>query len=60
MFIEIRNCCLLLFSYVIIQTNFSYSDLLNFTKKCIGGQIKVFSFLFCTAGDVKSTKDGDC
>ena len=30
--------------------------LLNFTKKCTGGQIKAFSFLFCTACDAKSTK----
>ena len=24
--------------------------------KCIGGQIKAFSFLFCTVGNAKSTK----
>ena len=27
--------------------------------KCIGGQIKAFSFLFCTACDAKSTKGGE-
>ena len=49
---------LLLFSDIIIQTNnlFIFRDLLNFTAKCIEGQIKAFSFLFCTASDVKSTK----
>ena len=26
--------------------------------KCIEGQIKAFSFLFCTASDKKSTKGG--
>ena len=26
---------------------------------CIGGQIKAFSFLFCTAKDAKSTKAGE-
>ena len=46
MFIEIRNYCLLLFSDVIIQTNklFILRDFLNFTTKCIGGQIKAFVF----------------
>ena len=36
-----------------------FRDLLNFITKCIGGQIKPFSFLFCTAVDVKSTKGGE-
>ena len=27
--------------------------------KCIGGQIKAFSFLFCTACGTKSTRGGD-
>ena len=27
--------------------------------KCIGGQIKAFSFLFCTTCDAKSTKGGE-
>ena len=36
-----------------------FRDLLNFTAKGIGGQIKAFSFLFCTASDVKSTKFGE-
>ena len=33
---------------IIIQTNklFIFRDLLNFPTKCIGGQIKAFSFLF--------------
>ena len=35
---------------------FIFRDLSNFTLKCIGGQIKAFSFLFFTAGDVKSIK----
>ena len=39
---------------------FIFRDLLNFTKKCIGGQIKAFSFLFYTASDAKSTKGGEC
>ena len=26
---------------------------------CIGCQVKAFSFLFCTASDVKSTKGGE-
>ena len=44
---------LLLFSDRIIQTNklFIFTDLLNFTMKCTGGQIKAFS-------DAKSTKGG--
>ena len=48
-------------SDVIIQINklFMFRDLLNFITKCIGGQIKPFSFLFCTAVDVKSTKGGE-
>ena len=46
-----------MFSEVIIQANtlFIFRDLLNFTAKDIGGQIKAFIF-FCTAGDAKSTK----
>ena len=49
---------LLLFSYAIISTNrfFKFRYLLNFTTKCIGGQIKALSFLICTACDAKSTK----
>ena len=35
---------------------FIFRCLLNFTMKCIGGQIKTFSFLFCTTCDAKSTK----
>ena len=27
--------------------------------KCIGGQIKAFDFLFCTASDVKATIGGE-
>ena len=27
--------------------------------KCVGGQIKAFSFLFCTACDMKCTKGGE-
>ena len=44
-----------------IQRNYSYSDryLLNLTTKCIAGQTKGFSFLFCTACDAKSTKGGE-
>ena len=40
--------CLLLFSDVIIQTNklFIFRDLLNFTAKYIGGQIKALVFFF--------------
>ena len=45
---------LLLFSDVIIQTN----KLFLLTTTCIGGQIKAFSFLFCTAKYGKSTKAG--
>ena len=53
--------CLLLFSDVIIQTNklFILRDLLSFATKCIGGQIKAFSFLFCTASNAKSPKGGE-
>ena len=42
-----------LFSDIIIQTNklFVLRDLLNFTAKFIGGQIKAFSFIFCTISD---------
>ena len=41
--------------------NFIFRYLLNFTMKCIKGQIKTFSFLVCTAyDDVKSTKGGKC
>ena len=42
-----------------MQTNklFIFRYLLNFTKKCIGGQIKAFSFLFCTANDPEGAKD---
>ena len=36
-----------------------FRDLLNFTAKCIGGQIKAFSFLFCTSCDARSTKGGE-
>ena len=45
-----------------IQTDkfFIFRDLLNFRRKCIGGQIKAFSFLFCTASDVRSTIGGEC
>ena len=35
---------------------FIFRDLLNFTVKCVGGQIKAFSFLFCAASDAKSTE----
>ena len=47
---------LVLFSDAIKQTNkfFIFRDLLNFTTKCIGGQIKAFSFLFCTVSGVKT------
>ena len=37
---------------------FIFEYLLNFTRKCIGGQVKAFSFLFCAACDPKSTKYG--
>ena len=62
LFLGIRNYFLLLFSDVIIQTNklFIFRDLLNLAMKFIGGQIKAFSFLFCFASDVKSTKGGEC
>ena len=45
---------------MIIQGNkfFTFRDLLNFTSKCIGDQIKGFSFLSCTTKNVKSTKGG--
>ena len=53
--------CFLLFYDVIIQTNtfYIFADLLNFTTKCIRGQIKAFSFLFCTTSNAKSTKGGE-
>ena len=35
---------------------FRLNSSLNFTRKCIGGQIKALSFFFCTACDAKSTK----
>ena len=35
---------------------FIFRYLLNFTTKCIGGQIKAFRFLFFNACDAKSTK----
>ena len=48
-----------LFSDVIMQTSKNiFADSLNFPTECIGGQIKAFSFLFCIASDVKSTKGG--
>ena len=56
------NYCLLLFSDMIIKTNyfFIFRDLLKFTMKCIiGYHIKAFSFLFCTASEVKSIKGGE-
>ena len=34
-------------------------DLLNFTTKCIRGQIKAFNFLFCTTSDAKSAIGGE-
>ena len=39
---------LILFSDTVIQTKkfFIFRDLLNITMKCIGGQIKAFSFFF--------------
>ena len=38
-----------------------YTDLLNFTTKCSGCQMKAFSLLFfCTTSDTKSTKGGEC
>ena len=39
-----------------MQTNklFIFRDLLHFTTKYIGGQIKAFSFLFCATSDMKS------
>ena len=63
MFIEIRHYIYyLLFSDIIIQTNklFIIRDLLNFTTKFIGGQIKAFSFIFCATSDQKSAKDRKC
>ena len=41
-----------------MQTNkfFIFRDLLNFKTKCMGGQIKAFSFIFCTTTDAKSKK----
>ena len=47
---------------MIIKTNyfFIFRDLLKFTMKCIiGYHIKAFSFLFCTASEVKSRKGGE-
>ena len=53
--------CLLLFSDVNIQTNKNiFTDLLNFTVKCIGGQIKAYCFLFLAGSDAKSKKSGEC
>ena len=53
----------IVYYYPLIISNYTnklfiFEYLLNFTTKCIGGQIKAFSFLFCTACDVKSTKLG--
>ena len=63
MFIEIKKYCLLLSSdypLIILYKKILHAPyLLNFTTKCIGGQIKAFSFLFCTACDAKSTKYGE-
>ena len=44
-----------------MRTNklFIFRYLLNFRKKCIGGQIKAFSLPFCTACDAKSKKGGE-
>ena len=52
---------LILFSDIVIQTKkfFIFRDLLNITMKCIGGQIKAFSFFFCTANDAKNIKGGE-
>ena len=38
-----------------MKTFFIFWYLLNFTTKYIGGQIKAFSFIFCTAFDAEST-----
>ena len=38
---------------------FIFRYLLNFTTKCIGDQIKVFSFPSCSVCDTKSTKGGE-
>ena len=61
--IEIRNQVLFI---IILWLSSNYTNkfiifeyLLNFTAKCIKGQIKAFSFLFCTACDAKSTKCGE-
>ena len=44
------------YSDVIIQRNklLIFRDLLKFTTKCVGAQIKTVSFLFCIATDAKS------
>ena len=58
---SLKSNMLILFSDVIIQTNqfFIFRDLLNLTMKCIGDQIKGFSFLFCNTSNAKSTKVGE-
>ena len=57
-FIEIRNSVLFIIILWRNYTNklFIFRDYLNFTAKCIGGQIKAFSFLFCTTSDAKNIK----
>ena len=45
---------------LIVQKNSSCLALIKFYNKCIGGQIKAFSFLLCTACDAKSAKYGEC
>ena len=56
LFFYSKYCLLLLFSDVIIQRNklLIFRDLLKFTTKCVGAQIKTVSFLFCIASDAKS------
>ena len=41
-----------------INKEFLFIYLLSFTIKCIGGQIKGFSFLFFSVCDIKGTKGG--
>ena len=60
-FIEIRNRVLFTIFLWRNYTNkfFIYRYLLDFRTKCLGGQIKDFSFLFWNACDAKSTKGGE-
>ena len=57
------KCCHCIVSFTVfpvLSKNFDVILQTNFATKCVQGQIKAFSLLFCTASDSKCVKGGKC